>query len=131
MTALDEFKYGFPSHGLSTTSNKWWGSSTPDDSASKNQDGAKVSEPSKVQLEERAKEGDTETCESGKDETSKTIQGAALLTDIRKKATEEGREALKLRVFRGYGVKKLGKREKALLLQIFRSSLPKSWLHDS
>lgn len=132
MTALDEFKYGFPSDGLSTTSNKWWGSSGPDDSAGKNPDGAEVSKHGKGQLEERAKEeADTQTCETGKDESSKTLQGAALLTDIRRRAMEEGREALKLGVFRGYGVKKLGKREKILLLQIFRSSLPRSWLHDS
>ncbi|KAF7815715.1 uncharacterized protein G2W53_029684 [Senna tora] len=132
-TTLEEFKFGFPSNGLSTTSNKWWGSSGPDDSASKKPDCAGASKHNKGQVEERAKENaGTETCETGKDEeTSKTLQGTALLKSIRKRAAEEGREALKLGVSRGYGGKKIGKREKILLLQIFRSSLPRSWLHDS
>lgn len=136
-TTLDEFKYGFPSEGLSTTSNKWWGSSGggPDDSADskkKVEDGADVSKHMKGQLEdtEKKEEADTEMSEAGK-EAVKTPKGAALLREIRKRAMEEGREALKLGVFRGYGVKKLGKREKIMLLQIFSSTLPSSWIHDS
>lgn len=132
MTTVDEFKYGFPSDGLSTTSSKWWGRSGPNDSAGKHPDGAEASDHGKGRPEERAEEeADTETCETGEDETMKTPEGTALLTDVRKRAVEEGREALKLGVFRGYGVKKLGKREKMLLLQIFRSSFPRSWIYDS
>ncbi|KAK3446265.1 hypothetical protein EUGRSUZ_A01998 [Eucalyptus grandis] len=33
LAVLDEFKYGFPSNGLSVTSNKWWGSGSPGDFA--------------------------------------------------------------------------------------------------
>ncbi|KAK4275572.1 hypothetical protein QN277_018630 [Acacia crassicarpa] len=136
-STLDEFKYGFPLEGLSTTSNKWWGSSVggPDDSADskkKAEDGADVSKHVKGQLRdtEKKEEADTEMSEAGK-EAVKTPEGAALLREIRKRAVEEGREAHKLGVFRGYGVKKLGKREKIMLLQIFSSTLPSSWIHDS
>ncbi|KAK7247224.1 hypothetical protein RIF29_42101 [Crotalaria pallida] len=125
MTTMDEFKYGFPSEGLSTTSNKWWGSSKHDDCAGNDPDRAKN------QLEERAGEADKVVCETGNAENSETLQGAAKLTAARKRAVEEGRETLKLGVFRGYGgVDKLGKRDKILLCQIFRSSLPKSWIDD-
>ncbi|XP_028751979.1 uncharacterized protein LOC114711720 [Neltuma alba] len=131
MTALDEFKYGFPSEGLSTTSNKWWGSSGPDDSVGKKADGPDVGKHGKDRIEGTEKEeADTEMSEAGK-ETMKTPEGAALLADIRKRAVQEGRETLKLGVFRGCGVKKIGKREKIMLLQIFSSSLPSSWIHDS
>lgn len=136
-TTLDEFKYGFPSGGLSTTSNKWWGSSggVPDDSADskkKAEEGADVSKHMKAQLKdtEKKEEAGTEMSGAGK-EAMKTPEGAALLREIRKRAVEEGREALKLGVFQGYGVKKLGKREKIMLLQIFSSTLPSSWIHDS
>ena len=124
MTTMDEFKYGFPSKGLSTTSNKWWGSSDHDDRAGTNPDRAKC------QLEERANEAEKVACETGNAENSEPPQGAALLKAVRKRSVEEGREALKLGVFRGYGVNKLGKREKTLLCQIFRSSLPRSWIPD-
>lgn len=126
MTTMDEFKYGFPSESLSTTSNKWWGSSDHDDCARTNPDGAK----SKPEEERGGGEAERVANETGKAENSETPQGSSLLMAVRKKTVEEGREALKLGVFRGYGVNKLGKREKMLLHQIFGSSLPRSWLHD-
>ena len=131
MATLDEFKYGFPSEGLSTSSNKWWGSSGLDDSVRTNTGGAEVGDNGKTQLEGRAKEADMETCETGKEDENACPQGTNLLTAVRKRAVEEGREALKLGVFKGHGVNKLSKREKILLLQIFRSSLPRSWIYDS
>jgi len=123
MTTLDEFKYGFPSESLSTTSNKWWGWSDCDDRTHTNQDGAKS------QPEESGGEAEKKECETGKAESSEeTCQGSSLLRTVRKRAVEEGREAFKLGVLRGYRVNKLGKREKILLHQIFGSSLPKSWM---
>ncbi|KAI4306005.1 hypothetical protein L6164_029324 [Bauhinia variegata] len=127
MAALDEFKYGFPSQGLATISNKWWGNSDTD-GAGVNRDKAKVSEHGEDELKEKSSEVDNEARETRKDDNNVTLEGTALLTAVRKRAVEEGREALKLGVFRGYGAKKLGKREKMLLLQIFRSSLPRSWI---
>ncbi|XP_061350265.1 uncharacterized protein LOC133295444 [Gastrolobium bilobum] len=125
MTTMDEFKFGFPSEGLSTISNKWWGSNDHNDCA-----GTTNPEGAKNQLEKRAEEINKVACETEKAESRETPQGSALLKAVRKRAVEEGREACKLGVFRGYGVNKLGKREKILLHQIFRSSLPRSWIHD-
>ncbi|CAB4308413.1 unnamed protein product [Prunus armeniaca] len=58
---------------------------------------------------------DKEKCESGKEENISS-QGTDLLMAVRKRSLEEGQKALKLGVFRGYGAKKLGRRERALLL---------------
>ncbi|MED6108582.1 hypothetical protein PIB30_025548 [Stylosanthes scabra] len=125
MTTMDEFKYGFPSQGLSTSSNKWWGSSDHDDSAGTNGSRAES------QVEESAGEEEKVASETGNAGASEIPQGAALLMTVRKRAAEEGREALKLGIFRHHGVNKLGKREKTLLRRIFRSSLPSSWIPDS
>ncbi|XP_058782360.1 uncharacterized protein LOC131656756 [Vicia villosa] len=122
MTTMDEFKYGFPSESLSTTSNKWWGS---DNRVETRSDGAE-SQPKESTGESEKKEHET-----GKGENSEeTLQGSSLLRAVRKRAVEEGREAFKLGVFRGYGANKVAKREKILLHQIFGSSLPKSWIHE-
>ncbi|KAK7333646.1 hypothetical protein VNO80_30423 [Phaseolus coccineus] len=40
MATMDEFKSGFPSEGLSATSNKWWGNRDHDDCAGTNASGA-------------------------------------------------------------------------------------------
>ncbi|XP_057433217.1 uncharacterized protein LOC130726027 [Lotus japonicus] len=172
MTRMDEFKYGFPSESLSTTSNKWWGSSDHGDSTGTNPGTAKsqpeerggeaekvpcktgnaenseTTQGSSLLTEENVacKTGNAENsettqgssllteenvaCETGNAQNSETPQGSSLLTAVRKRAVEEGREAFKLGVFRGYGVNKLRKREKILLHQIFKSSLPRSWIHD-
>ncbi|KAL5077626.1 hypothetical protein RYX36_016610 [Vicia faba] len=122
MTTMDEFKYGFPSESLSTTSNKWWGC---DDRDETRPDGTES------QPEESRGESEKKECETRKAENSEeTLQGSSLLKAVRKRAVEEGREAFKLGVFRGYGVNKVAKREKRLLHQIFGSSLPKSWIHE-
>lgn len=137
ITTLDEFKYGFPLDGLSTASNKWWGSSSPDGYEGIQGDGAVTNEDDKHQCEEVAGDGssivivDKEKCEGGKEGSNIGPQGTGLLTTVRKRTVEEGREALKLGVFRGYGVNKLGRRERTLLLRIFRSSLPKQWIYGS
>lgn len=122
MTTMDEFKSGFPSERLSATSNKWWGNRDHDDCAGTNASGANSQPKEKVGEDKLVHETE-------KTENSETPHGSSLLTAVRKRAVEEGREALKLGVFRGYGgVNKLSKREKILLHQIFGSSLPKSWM---
>ncbi|CAB4268786.1 unnamed protein product [Prunus armeniaca] len=123
-TTYNEFKHGFPSDGLSTASNKWWGSNSPDGYESIHGEGAETDEEKKHQSEKLAGDGasstvvDKEKCESGKEENISS-QGTDLLMAVRKKSMEEGQKALKLGVFRGYGAKKLGRRERALLLRIF------------
>ncbi|CAB4267506.1 unnamed protein product [Prunus armeniaca] len=50
-TTYDEFKHGFPSDGLSTASNKWWGSNSPDGYESIHGEGAETDEDKKHQSE--------------------------------------------------------------------------------
>lgn len=124
-TYLDEFKHGFPTNGLSSVSTKWWGTSGLDgnemleeerlaEEAEKQPSGESVEdmEASKVKTERETEKGDT---------------GAALLLSLRKRASEDGRAAVKLGVARGHGAYKLRRKERAMLLQIFRSSYPSEW----
>lgn len=134
VTALDEFKYGFPSNGLSTVSNKWWGSSFPEGYEDICGHGANTDEVTKQQSDNVADNGaSSETVDKeqhGDDEARNVCpQGTGLLMAVRKRIAEEGRDALKLGVTRSSGINKLGTRKKALLLRIFKSSIPKQWVH--
>ncbi|XP_010522076.1 PREDICTED: uncharacterized protein LOC104800828 [Tarenaya hassleriana] len=125
MAALDEFKCGFPSDGLSTVTNKWWGSSTTGKDASKDQVEASegthqldTNEDAKI-VDNDMKQEDGNVNEEGASERPEP------LVAVRKRIAEEGREAVKLGLHRGFGSKKLKRRDQALLSQIFSSSLPK------
>lgn len=108
MAALDEFKSGFPSGGLRTVSNKWWGRREKGG----HEDGR----------------GENTEDEDVKEEATSEKQNS--LVAIRKRIAEEGREAVELG-HQGFGSKKPDKRDQALLFQIFQSSLPKDWVTDS
>lgn len=130
MTTSDEFKYGFPSDGLSIATNKWWGSSKSDGHEDVQVDGAETEGEDKHQSVEKPGDMANEKPEeNGKLDDGIGPQGSGLLTAVRKRAVEEGGEALKLGVYKGYGIKKLGTREASLLLRIFKSSLQKDWIH--
>lgn len=130
MSMSDEFKYGFPSDGLSVTTNKWWGGSKSDDNEVILVDEAEIEGKDKHQREEKPDDvANEKPDENGKLEDEIGPRGSGLLTAVRKRAVEEGREALKLGVYRGYGIRKVGRREASLLLRIFKSSLPKDWIH--
>ncbi|KAL6137189.1 hypothetical protein ACLB2K_062482 [Fragaria x ananassa] len=135
-TTLEEFKNGFPSEGLSTASNRWWGSNSLDCDEGIRGEAAKADEENKHQSNKLADGASSiaenkEKCEREKEENSIDPQGTNLLVAVRKQAVEEGKKALKLGVFRGYGAKKLGRKERTLLLRMFKSSLPKDWIPDS
>ncbi|KAF9687010.1 hypothetical protein SADUNF_Sadunf02G0049400 [Salix dunnii] len=137
LMGLDEFKYGFPSDGLSTATNKWWGSNLSDTQRASDRVGIETDEDDSHQSDEKTDAGtrvmmvDYENAENGKTESNEIDpQGTGLLTSVRKRAVEEGREALKLGVHRTYGVNKIGRKQRALLLRIFGSSLPKQWIQD-
>lgn len=120
----DEFKYGFPSDGLSTATYKWWGSSSSDVNGSTNSEEAETDEVDKNQSEEKADGSATsvlfnEISGNVKQVTETEPQGSGLLTALRKRTVEEGKEALKLGVHKKYCVKKLGRKERLLLLRIF------------
>lgn len=131
LAIVDEFRYGFPSNGLLRTSNKWWGSST---AANKNDTHVKADRNTE-QTEQSEKVLKSSPCEGevggqgGTDEanTSPQLSGTGLLSAVRKRALEEGQEALKLGFHQCSGINKPGKREKLLLQGIFGSSLPKEW----
>lgn len=110
VAALDEFKSGFPSDGLTTVSNKWWG--RPDKGRREDGGGG-----------ENTEDGDV------KDEAASVKQNS--LVAIRKRIAEEGREAVELGLHQGFGSKIPDKRDQALLCQIFKSSMPKDWVTDS
>ncbi|CAN8295297.1 unnamed protein product [Cochlearia groenlandica] len=108
VAALDEFKYGFPSEGLTTVSNKWWG---------------------KPGKSGHGDEGEEENTEDVKDKAASDKPHP--LVGIRKRIAEEGREAVELGLRRGFDSKRPNKRDQELLSQIFKSSLPKDWVTDS
>ncbi|XP_074370547.1 uncharacterized protein LOC141711768 [Apium graveolens] len=138
LAIVDEFRYGFPSNGLLRTSNKWWGSST----ATSNKDtqvkaDRSIEQTGSIEQTEQQSEkvSNGRPCkgeiggQGGTDETntSPQLSGTGLLLAVRKRALEEGQEALKLGFYQCSGINKLGKREKMLLQGIFGSSLPKEW----
>ncbi|KAL0399623.1 UNVERIFIED_CONTAM: hypothetical protein Sradi_2305600 [Sesamum radiatum] len=188
---LDEFKYGFPSHGLSSVSYRWWGSRTDNDSTGDSQktggeDAKEREQQGKVSVDTAAdlssadgeqqgkdsvdtaadvssadgerqgkdsvdtamdvssadgeKQGkdsvdtapdvssaDEVETEAKKNETSSDPQWAGLLSALRKRAAKEGKQALKLGVYKKYNMTTLDRNKKMVLLQIFKSSLPSDW----
>lgn len=133
--ALDEFKFGFPSDGLSTATYKWWSSSSSEGNRSTHVEEAETDEVDKNQFEEKADGSaisivSNEISGSLKKVTNIDPQGLGLLTAIRKRTVEEGEEALRLGVHK-HCKRKLGRKKRLLLLQIFGSSLPKEWVVES
>ncbi|XP_060209466.1 protein NLP3 isoform X2 [Lycium barbarum] len=102
----DEFKYGFPPNGLSTATYKWWGNKSPDgnDDNQLNDDNANNSNKSECH-------------------TSLDSMGTTLLTDVRKRAVKEGKETLRLGVYRGRSANMLDPTKRKILLQVFKSYL--------
>uniref|UniRef100_A0A0D6QR16 RWP-RK domain-containing protein n=1 Tax=Araucaria cunninghamii TaxID=56994 RepID=A0A0D6QR16_ARACU len=149
-TYLDEFKQGFPKNGLSSISNRWWGSggslsdkNLPEDlqrdetlavvTASDRSQGGEVGtlaeENSNLNLE---RDGPLEEkCKSfsneGMNSHDEGLMHATILSRTRKKNAENGRKALKLAVTHGYGPHKIEEKGKLLLTQIFGFPLPRQW----
>lgn len=110
----DEFKYGFPSNGLSTTTYRWWGNKSPDgdQDIKLNDDNAKNS------AEQTDDVADKSECQ-----TSVDSMGTSLLTNVRKRAVKEGKETLKLGVYRLRNANKLDSTKRKILRQVFKSYL--------
>ncbi|KAL2483451.1 uncharacterized protein Fot_44895 [Forsythia ovata] len=152
---LDEFKYGFPTNGLSIVRYRWWGNTSANcnDGDSKKNDNIDAKESNQQSKEELAPKNDNEDAnesnrqskedladddaelspkdeevsESKTNETDTDTQWTLLLSALRKKAVEDGKQALKLGVYRGYSANKLDQSRKMVLRQIFKSSLPSQW----
>uniref|UniRef100_A0A7C9ABT2 RWP-RK domain-containing protein n=2 Tax=Opuntia streptacantha TaxID=393608 RepID=A0A7C9ABT2_OPUST len=126
-TCLDEFKFGFPSNGLSRSTCKWWGNASsdqdkvPKDDLKPSPEGKPDSEAQAVDAAVTvcAEKGDSLMGHSGSD-----VQDKFSLSRIRKRAVDEGRKALKLGVLKRYRADKLGEEEKILFRRLFQTSFP-------
>ncbi|PHT72947.1 hypothetical protein T459_23732 [Capsicum annuum] len=105
----DEFKYGFPSDGLSTTTYRWWGNKSPD----RNEDSKLNDDNAKNNTEQPENITEKSECQ-----TSVDSRGTTLLTDVRKRAVKEGKETLKLGVYRGRSANMLDSTKRKILHQV-------------
>lgn len=103
---FDDFKYGFPSNGLSCVSHKWWGE---DDTGSSNPEKPTVSV-----VENKGHEKGNDTI------AAPTVS----LVSMRKRALECGRMSLHGGMLLNAESYKLGKKKRLLMFQVFGSSLP-------
>lgn len=126
---LDEFKYGFPTNGLSSVSYRWWGDGSTNGSISTEENQDKQKSPMKMvdSSDVHSSMNDEDKCEKLTDKNDIDSSGTGFLTALREKAVKEGAEALKLGIHRRYDINKLDQAKKEVLLQIFKSSLPSEW----
>ncbi|XP_010558869.1 PREDICTED: uncharacterized protein LOC104827393, partial [Tarenaya hassleriana] len=122
---VDGLKCGFPSDGLSTVTYKWWGSSSEGRNDAKDR-GESIE--GKFQADTNGDDMKQEDGTAGDEFAS--VRPDSLVA-VRKRVAEEGREADKLCLDRGFGSKELNRRDQALLSQVFKSPLPKDWVSSS
>lgn len=127
---MDDFKYGFPSSGLSRETKKWWGVSSHTDSAVPSKDvshesvtpDALKSMTDDDELDWGADEGE------GEADGIVTAEPSAQLCSLRRKAVDDGRKLLNGDTRRGeQEFSRLNKRQKLVLAQVFGASLPVEW----
>ncbi|CAO2194404.1 unnamed protein product [Urochloa humidicola] len=121
---MDDFKYGFPSSGLSHETMKWWGGSSDTDCAPTKDGGreahgeASKGMPDDDELDWGADEAETEA------DSTVTAEASAKLCSLRRKAVDDGRKLLNGDARRGQEFSRLNKRQKLALAQVFGASLP-------
>ncbi|KAL6850273.1 hypothetical protein ACP4OV_020900 [Aristida adscensionis] len=128
-TYMDDFKYGFPSSGLSCETMKWWGTSSHTDSVPV-KDGSRESHEStqealKVMTDDELDWGADEA--EGEADGAVTAEPSAQLCSLRRKAVDDGRKLLNGDSRRGQEFGRLSKRQKLVLAQVFGASLPLQW----
>ncbi|GMH00070.1 hypothetical protein Nepgr_001909 [Nepenthes gracilis] len=122
---LDEFKHGFPSNGLLISNFKWWGDGTPDTREGRSEIDSETVQEDKCRSEEQVDDGVSECMKKAEVRVDKCFndkQGTVSLTALRKQAVDEGRQALKLGVWKDHGFDSLEKKERILLYRLFRIS---------
>ena len=134
-TYLDDFRHGFPSKGLSSLSNKWWGSSLPEEIVTdKVQEDIKMDTPSddiakEPEADQENRSCGTETCkEIKRDENAEqdlTLVGKLIRS--RKNSAASGKKTLGLAVTRGYRAHRVTDKDEALLRAIFTEAFPTMW----
>ncbi|KAK3163165.1 hypothetical protein QOZ80_1AG0000070 [Eleusine coracana subsp. coracana] len=129
-TFMDDFKYGFPSSGLSCQTTKWWGASSHTDSAAPAKDVNNESathDASKGMTDDELDWGADEG-EGEADDGIVTAEPSAQLCSLRRKAVDDGRKLLNGDAHRGQQeFSRLNKRQKLVLAQVFGASLPEEW----
>ncbi|KAH9325671.1 hypothetical protein KI387_005849, partial [Taxus chinensis] len=156
-TYLDEFKHGFPKNGLSSFSNRWWGSNGSLSSQNASKDSQRSEAMSAGRTSQKSEGNEVgNTIQQNKEFISESdavlkeknvslnnegisnlpgqmkshdedLMHATILSRTRKKNAENGRKALKLAVTNGYGAHKLEEKDKVLLKQVFGIPLPRQW----
>ncbi|KAH6554967.1 hypothetical protein KP509_37G015100 [Ceratopteris richardii] len=131
-TYLDEFRQGFPSKGLSSSSTQWWGNSSNEKNDQAGvQQGHKDAEASTGQHESQSTEEHRGGCIDDNSRNEATNAGdltpASMLTRTRKHAVETGKKALGLSITRGYGAYRLADKDEAILRAIFTEAFPSLW----
>ncbi|KAL6627076.1 hypothetical protein ACP70R_030802 [Stipagrostis hirtigluma subsp. patula] len=129
-TYMDDFKYGFPSSGLSCETMKWWGTGSHTDSTPA-KDGSReihesTQEASKGMTDDELDWGADEA-EGEADGVAVTAEPSARLCSLRRKAVDDGRMLLNGDCRRGQEFGRLSKRQKLVLAQVFGASLPQEW----
>nr|TKW11875.1 hypothetical protein SEVIR_5G001200v2 [Setaria viridis] len=121
---MDDFKYGFPSSGLSCGTMKWWGGSSDADCAP-TKDGSSEAhgEASKGMTEDDELDWGADEAETEAD-GAVTAEASAQLCSLRRKAVDDGRKLLNGDTRRGQEFSRLNKRQKLALAQVFGASLP-------
>ncbi|KAF6153141.1 hypothetical protein GIB67_034863 [Kingdonia uniflora] len=119
---LDEFRHGFPSGGLSTDMVRWWGDIGEDEMFEEEPTDDQVNEQQCHRDEGKSLEDEKQ--DTGSEKTEVGVQGVALLSSLRKRAANEGREGLQIGVCSRRKTFKIGEKEKLLLLKVLKTSLP-------
>ncbi|KAG8045525.1 hypothetical protein GUJ93_ZPchr0008g13364 [Zizania palustris] len=127
-TYMDDFKYGFPSPGLSPGTMKWWGTdshteTTPETAPGKDENGEAPESTNEASKGMTDDELDWEADEAEADSAA-TTEPSAQLCSLRRKAVDDGRKLLTGKACRGQELCRLDKRQKMALAQVFGASLP-------
>jgi len=125
---MDDFKYGFPSSGLSCETMKWWGTSSDTDcvpikDGSHEAHESTTHEPSKGMTDDDELDWGADEAEAEAD-GAVTAEASAQLCSLRRKAVDDGRKLLNGDNRRGQEFSRLNKRQKLSLAQVFGASLP-------
>uniref|UniRef100_A0A0A9DCQ6 Uncharacterized protein n=1 Tax=Arundo donax TaxID=35708 RepID=A0A0A9DCQ6_ARUDO len=130
---MDDFKYGFPSSGLSCETMKWWGASSHTDSTPAKDVNHGAHHESTTHDASRGGITDDELdwgADEGEGEADGivTAEASAQLCSLRRKAVDDGRKLLNGDRRRGQEFSGLNKRQKLALAQVLGASLPEQWM---
>ncbi|KAL5220190.1 hypothetical protein ABZP36_024903 [Zizania latifolia] len=127
-TYMDDFKYGFPSPGLSPGTMKWWGTDSHTETTSETAP-AKDENCEAPESTNEASKGMTDDeldweADEAEADSAATTEPSAQLCSLRRKAVDDGRKLLTGKACRGQELCRLNKRQKMALAQVFGASLP-------